>query len=57
MILYCAGGARSVLAADALQKMGYKKVSSLEGGMKAWKDNGCPVQPNMQVYSTLNKEY
>jgi rhodanese-related sulfurtransferase len=34
LILYCGGGYRSALAADAAQKMGYQKVSSLIGGYK-----------------------
>jgi rhodanese-related sulfurtransferase len=36
LILYCGGGYRSALAADALQKMGYTKVFSMAGGWKAW---------------------
>ena len=36
IILYCAAGARSVLAAESLQRMGYTNVYSLEGGMRAW---------------------
>ena len=32
MVLYCGGGFRSALAADSLQKMGYTKVISLDGG-------------------------
>ena len=35
IVLYCGGGYRSALAADALQKMGYRKVFSLAGGYKA----------------------
>ena len=35
LILYCGGGFRSALAADAAQKMGYKNVLSLAGGYKA----------------------
>jgi rhodanese-related sulfurtransferase len=31
VVLYCAGGFRSLLAADTLQKMGYKNVYSLQG--------------------------
>ena len=37
LILYCGGGYRSALAADALQKMGYTNVFSMAGGWKAWK--------------------
>ena len=36
LILYCGGGYRSVLAADALQRMGYTQVSSMAGGWRAW---------------------
>jgi rhodanese-related sulfurtransferase len=36
LVLYCGGGFRSALAADALQKMGYSQVRSLAGGWKAW---------------------
>lgn len=36
LILYCGGGFRSVLAADALQRMGYTQVSSMAGGWRAW---------------------
>ena len=39
-ILYCAGGQRSSLAADVLQKMGYKNVAHLEMGYDAWKAEG-----------------
>ena len=38
LILYCGGGYRSALAADSLQKMGYRNVFSLAGGWKAWKE-------------------
>ncbi len=37
IVLYCGGGFRSALVADNLQKMGYKKVSSMAGGWRAWK--------------------
>jgi len=37
IVLYCAGGYRSVLAADALRKMGYRRTASMSGGWKAWK--------------------
>jgi molybdopterin/thiamine biosynthesis adenylyltransferase/rhodanese-related sulfurtransferase len=41
-ILYCAGGVRSVMAADALQKLGYTNVISMTGGFNRWKDSGLP---------------
>lgn len=43
LILYCGGGFRSALAADNLQKMGYKNVLSMAGGWSAWKTAGAPV--------------
>ena len=39
-IVYCAGGLRSSLAADVLQKMGYQNVAHLEVGFDAWKKAG-----------------
>jgi rhodanese-related sulfurtransferase len=45
LILYCGGGYRSALAADALEKMGYTNVFSLAGGWKAWKESGAGVVP------------
>ncbi|HJT65816.1 MAG TPA: rhodanese-like domain-containing protein [Pyrinomonadaceae bacterium] len=44
LILYCGGGYRSALAADALQKMGYTNVFSLAGGWKAWKEAGGDIE-------------
>jgi len=43
MVLYCGGGYRSALVADALQKMGYAKPISLDGGWRAWNEAGLPV--------------
>ncbi|HEU0139510.1 MAG TPA: rhodanese-like domain-containing protein [Bryobacteraceae bacterium] len=43
LILYCGGGFRSALAADALQKMGYTDAISLDGGWRAWQTVGLPV--------------
>lgn len=44
LILYCGGGFRSALAADNLQKMGYRNVLSMSGGWKDWRDAGAPVE-------------
>jgi rhodanese-related sulfurtransferase len=44
LILYCGGGYRSALAADNLQRMGYRRVYSMTGGWKAWKDAGAPIE-------------
>jgi rhodanese-related sulfurtransferase len=44
IILYCGGGFRSALAADALQKMGYTNVFSMTGGYKEWLKQQGPVE-------------
>ena len=44
IVLYCGGGYRSALAADALQKMGYSRVFSMEGGWRGWMDAKYPIQ-------------
>jgi rhodanese-related sulfurtransferase len=43
IICYCGGGSRSALVAESLQKMGYKNVRSIAGGMRAWKEQGLPT--------------
>ena len=43
VIVHCGGGGRSALAAESLQKMGYKNVRSMAGGFKAWKAAGLPT--------------
>ena len=43
IICHCGGGGRSALAAESLQKMGYKNVRSVAGGFKAWKAAGLPT--------------
>ncbi|NVB36308.1 molybdopterin-synthase adenylyltransferase MoeB [Pseudenhygromyxa sp. WMMC2535] len=40
VIIYCAGGVRSALAARSLVELGYTKVSSMAGGFRAWKNAG-----------------
>jgi len=39
ILLYCGGGHRSLLAAESLKKMGFKDVTSLKGGYKAWTES------------------
>jgi rhodanese-related sulfurtransferase len=43
IVLHCASGGRSALAAATLQEMGYSNVAHLDGGLKAWKEAGKPV--------------
>jgi rhodanese-related sulfurtransferase len=43
VVLYCGGGYRSALAADNLQKMGYRNVISMDGGWRGWTEAGFPI--------------
>ena len=40
LVLYCGGGYRSALAADALGRMGYTAVESMDGGIRGWREAG-----------------
>jgi rhodanese-related sulfurtransferase len=44
LILYCGGGYRSALVADNLKKMGYTQAISLDGGWRALKESGLPLE-------------
>jgi rhodanese-related sulfurtransferase len=44
LVLYCGGGYRSALVADNLQKMGYTRAISLDGGWRALKESGLPLE-------------
>ena len=44
LVLYCGGGFRSALAAEALQKMGYTSVISMDGGWSGWVKAGYPTE-------------
>jgi rhodanese-related sulfurtransferase len=43
LVLYCATGGRSALAADTLRLMGFRHVSSLDGGYVRWEQEALPV--------------
>jgi rhodanese-related sulfurtransferase len=44
VILHCASGGRSALAAAMLQELGYTDVAHLDGGINAWKEQGKPLE-------------
>jgi rhodanese-related sulfurtransferase len=44
VVVYCAGGSRSALAADTLRQMGYDRAESLRGGFRAWAEGGGDVE-------------
>ncbi len=43
LVLYCGGGFRSALAADALRAMGYEDARSMAGGIRAWRAADYPL--------------
>lgn len=45
LVVYCLTGGRAALAADSLQQLGFSRVSSLAGGITAWREAGLPVTP------------
>lgn len=57
VVVYCAGGARSLLAAQVLRSMGYDNVSSMSGGITRWKDAGFPVQRDRQLSAEQLERY
>lgn len=44
VVVYCAGGNRSALAADTMREMGYEKVRSMADGWRGWVQVGGPVE-------------
>src|SRR6266850_408862 len=57
VVLYCAGGTRSLLAARTLQDMGYTRVRSLAGGYSAWKDAGLPLDVPVRLTDAQRARY
>jgi rhodanese-related sulfurtransferase len=44
LLVYCAGGYRSSIAASLLQRSGFDSVSEIAGGFAAWEAAGLPIQ-------------
>lgn len=44
MIFYCGGGFRSALVCETLQRMGYQKPISMDGGWRGWNEKNYPVE-------------
>lgn len=57
VILYCAGGNRSALAARSLVELGYTSVSSMAGGFRAWKQAGHPFERPRTLTAEQVKRY
>lgn len=56
IILVCDFGGRSALATETLQRMGYRRVAHLAGGLDAWAAQGFPVEPAHGVQAGMWKE-
>src|SRR5438270_3128261 len=57
VVLYCAGGTRSLLAARTLKEMGYTRVRSMAGGFGAWKDAGLPLDMPVKLTEAQRSRY
>src|SRR6266851_2301002 len=57
LVLYCAGGTRSALAAKTLQDMGYQNVSSMAGGFTRWSDAAYPIDKPFVLTAEQKERY
>jgi sulfur-carrier protein adenylyltransferase/sulfurtransferase len=57
VVVYCASGARSLLAAQVLHAMGYARVASMAGGLTRWKEAGYPVVRDRQLSAEQLERY
>src|SRR3954451_18170808 len=57
VVLYCAGGVRSLFAAQTLEQLGYTNVASMKGGFQAWKSQGLPWEAPVVLSSDQKQRY
>ncbi len=57
VILYCAGGVRSLFAAQTLTEMGYTNVASMSGGFQAWKGAGLEFETPVVLNAEQKQRY
>jgi sulfur-carrier protein adenylyltransferase/sulfurtransferase len=57
VVLYCAGGVRSLFAAQTLERLGYTNVASMSGGFQAWKSSGLPWDKPVNLTSEQKQRY
>lgn len=57
IVLYCAAGNRSALAAKALEPLGYTNVSSLNRGYNGWNNDGLPIEVRKSLSSEQLSRY
>ncbi len=57
ILVMCAGGTRSLFAAESLRQMGYEDVRSVGGGFNRWKNNGLPYEVPRQLDAGARERY
>lgn len=57
VVVYCAGGVRSLFAAESLGRLGYRNVRSLEGGYRGWQGAGLPVETPRALSDAERRRY
>jgi molybdopterin/thiamine biosynthesis adenylyltransferase/rhodanese-related sulfurtransferase len=57
VVLYCAGGVRSLFAAQTLEQLGYTNVASMNGGFQAWKSAGLPWEKPVVLTPEQKQRY
>ena len=57
VVVYCAGGVRSLLAGRIMREMGYQNVSSMAGGITKWKEDGYPIVRDRQLTDEQLERY
>ena len=57
VVLYCAGGVRSLFAAQALEELGYTNVASMSGGFQQWKSAGLPWDKPVVLTAEQKQRY
>jgi len=57
LVLYCAGGVRSLFAAQTLQEMGYTNVKSMSGGFQGWKSAGLDFETPVVLSAEQKQRY
>ncbi len=57
VLLICAAGARSLLVADSLRRLGYHRVASVAGGFNRWRQQGLPVLEDERLDATERERY
>jgi molybdopterin/thiamine biosynthesis adenylyltransferase/rhodanese-related sulfurtransferase len=57
VVLYCAGGVRSLFAAQTMEELGYTNVASMSGGFQAWKSAGLPWEAPVVLSAEQKQRY